>query len=66
MQYKIGYFWDGASLPQEHVVTVSLKTEENGDISCSIQAPFYNDPKPPQTAGSTWELWNYEVVYRWG
>lgn len=62
MQYTIKHFWDGALVPQEQNTTVSLSVESNGDISCSIESPFYNDPPPQKSVGSTWELWNYEVV----
>ncbi|MEC7988037.1 MAG: hypothetical protein VX278_22910 [Myxococcota bacterium] len=60
--YCIAYLWDGSPVPKEDQVTIELVSQDNGDLLCSIHAPFYNDPAPKKPAGSMWELWNHEVV----
>ena len=60
-QYTVNRTWGGQTLDaaSHSVVTVSL---DDVWIEVSIDAPFNGDPRPKAPAGSTWELWEHEVV----
>lgn len=61
MNIVIASTWDGAPLPvtQQAHLTVKLDTHF---LTLTVDAPFYQDPPPPQAAGPCPELWEYEVV----
>lgn len=61
----INRLWDGTKLEFEDQVTVCISFEEATEsVVVSVDAPFYNDPKPvPLNAASNFDgLWNFEVV----
>ncbi len=60
-QYTVNRTWGGQTLDaaSHSVVTVSL---DDVWVEVSIDAPFNGDPRPEAPAGSTWELWEHEVV----
>ena len=53
--------WSGHEIPVSARIHLSVEYDLQ---SCRIHidAPFYNDPKPPGPRGPTPSLWNYEVV----
>ena len=53
--------WSGHQIATSAHIHMSI---EYDDHACRIQidAPFYNDPKPPGPRGPTPNLWDYEVV----
>ena len=61
-QYTIGTTWNGDQVALGEHIYVGLAMTDGGDLNIQIDAPFYGDPAPGQSLGSTWELWNHEVV----
>lgn len=59
---RIESLWNGEPVPEDHWITVHLL--DAGDaIELRIDAPFYGDPGPPDSAiGPTPMLWEHEVV----
>lgn len=61
-QLTIKSKWDGTPIPEQDWVLLTYDERCSQDIVIRIDAPFYNDPAPEARVGSTWALWNYEVV----
>jgi len=61
-QYTIGTTWNGEQVVLHEHIYVELVMMDGGGLNIQIDAPFYGDPAPNQSSGSTWELWNHEVV----
>jgi hypothetical protein len=59
--FQIEHTWDGQLISMDESVTIEMKHSVGG-IDLHIEAPFHNDPPPIAPIGSTWELWNHEVV----
>ena len=57
----IAQTWDGDAVPENERATLSLHLSSTA-LQISVEAPFYGDPAPSPSPGSTWELWNFEVV----
>lgn len=54
--------WDGVkSTSPDYFVTISISSS-TGDVQVNIDAPYFNDPKPPSPPGKIDDLFNYEVV----
>jgi hypothetical protein len=53
--------WDGRPLPAANHVSIKLSWD-SGDLILSVDAPYFDDPVPDHPVGSTWELWEHEVV----
>jgi len=53
--------WDGEPLPADGQARIDV-VRDGALLTASIDAPFAGDPPPPHAAGSTWELWEHEVV----
>lgn len=61
VKIAITELWDRTpAAPGEHI-TLDLQRHDNG-LVVDIDAPFHNDPAPPQHPGPTPRLWDYEVV----
>lgn len=60
-QGRIAKRWNGDALPAAAAVSFELERRPQG-LLIDFCAPFYQDPLPAEAAGSTPELWNYEVV----
>ena len=61
MDLVIERYWDGRPLPAPEHVSVQLSWD-SGDLILSVDAPYFDDPVPEHPVGSTWELWEHEVV----
>lgn len=60
-EWIIAHTWKGEALLPEEQIRIRLLI--HGDsLKLSVEAPFHGDPPPPQQAGSTDRLWEYEVV----
>lgn len=53
--------WCGSALSPDEYIHVSLCLTEL-QLVVEIDAPFYSDPPPNGPAGTTWALWEHEVV----
>ena len=68
MSYTISKFWNDIDVPEKDRIDLHFKYIENqlngkNDLEIRIEAPFYDDPKPPNIPiGSVDQLWNYEVI----
>ena len=58
---RVETLWDGTPLAPEDHVEVNLCLMERG-LEVRIEAPFYGDAPPLAPIGSTWKLWEHEVV----
>lgn len=57
----VAHTWEGApAAPSEHA-SVTLRLDAAG-LHVAVHAPRYGDPPPPGPPGSTWKLWEHEVV----
>lgn len=61
-RWTIKHTWDGCPLETSAHVRLQLEQEQEGGLIVSVDAPFHDDPAPTSSVGSTWELWNHEVV----
>ena len=61
-QLTIKSTWDGTPIPESDWVFLTYESGGGDSIEIRIDAPFYNDPVPHAHSGSTWSLWDYEVV----
>lgn len=61
VEITVGHTWDGQVIPKGHHSRFTLRRMESG-IVLEVDAPYWGDAKPAEPPGSTWELWNYEVV----
>jgi hypothetical protein len=61
-QFTIKAKWDGTPIPQSEWVSLTFDARGDEYAEIRIDAPFYNDPPPQAHPGSTWLLWDYEVV----
>ncbi len=57
----IRHTWDGRLIPAEAAAWLDVSTHQS-DLIIRVDAPFHNDPPPPDAPGSTDGLWTYEVV----
>lgn len=66
MTFSIKHLWNSALITDHRPIEVTLdSTNEKDQLLVKIDAPFFNDPRPPptgSTSGPYPELWNYEVV----
>jgi hypothetical protein len=53
--------WDGTAIEAEEAVRVVLIWQPDC-LAIEVEAPFHDDPRPPEPPGSLDGLWNYEVV----
>lgn len=58
---QVKHLWDGAPVTPDHEIELFI---EPGDQTwlLRVRAPFYDDPPPRGPVGSTWALWEHEVV----
>ena len=61
MLLKIVQNWEGQALSEADEVRVSLVPQDEA-LVIEVDAPFYADPAPKGPPGSTWALWEHEVV----
>jgi hypothetical protein len=61
VRLRIDKQWDGAPLKPHEVVEIEVVWGDDS-LRLTVKAPFYQDPKPPQSIGSTPGLWEHEVV----
>ena len=59
--FNIAQTWCGDAIPKAAHVEVCTEVLA-GDLHITIDAPFYDEPRPSMPAGPTDKLWNYEVV----
>ena len=57
----IEYHWDGQPCLSSERVFLKL-THTNEHLQIDIDAPFHDDPPPPNPPQSYWGLWEFEVV----
>lgn len=57
---SIATTWDGDAVDSSEAASVSLVRTAEG-LQVTVRAPWHGDPSPPGL-GSTWGLWEYEVV----
>ncbi len=60
-QLEIDKTWDGHDVLASEVASLDLRSSREG-LCLRLQAPFHDDPRPPGPMGSTWGLWEYEVI----
>ena len=60
-QLVIERTWDGLAVADDERVSLEL-TLSRTHLNVGIEAPFHNDPAPPEAAGSLHGLWEFEVV----
>ena len=53
--------WSGELIPPKACVRIDLLIDTTG-AHVKIDSPFYDDVPPQEPPGSTWALWEYEVV----
>ena len=53
--------WDGQPVDKADWVELHIERTQT-ELIIDVRAPFYADPAPPSPPGSTWGLWEYEVV----
>lgn len=59
----IHHLWDGSpAAPDEHVALDLVANPPTSAWTLLIDAPFHDDPAPPDPPGHTPGLWNFEVV----
>ena len=61
ISWVIGGTWDGRPLLPGEQVHVALASR-GADLELRVDAPFHDDPAPPQPKGALWRLWEHEVV----
>jgi len=54
--------WDGSPARPDEAVHVTLRDAGPDHLVLLVDAPYHADPAPSEPAGSTWRLWNHEVV----
>jgi len=61
--HTITNLWNGDPDPSGKSVTIKMAEAKN-EMVITIEAPFYNDPKPPngKPGEAYFKLWDYEVV----
>ena len=62
MEIVIGHTWDGQSVSPRHRTTIAFRQSAPRLIEVSVDAPFFDDPKPDQPKGRCPKLWEYEVA----
>ena len=58
---EVASLWDGAPARVEERVVLTLE-ERDDTLVVDVEAPYHGDPAPNARRGSTWELWEHEVV----
>jgi len=63
MEFQINNLWNGDPDPNNQSVKLTLKEEKDGMV-IEVEAPYYDDPKPPngKSGEAYYKLWEYEVV----
>jgi hypothetical protein len=61
VKLEIASTWDGQPVPPSGTADVRCQMDDDALI-VTVDAPFFDDPRPPGSAGSTDRLWEYEVV----
>lgn len=61
MKLEIASTWDGQPVPPSGTAALCCRMDEE-TLIVTVDAPFFADPPPPDSAGSTNRLWEYEVV----
>ncbi len=71
--YSIATTWDGVSISDHDLATVTLDVDADGQLWVEASAPFFNSPVPPQELfvygdqqcpqRPVGNLYNYEVLY---
>ena len=59
--FDIAHTWDAAPAAPNERATVSVSTADDG-LTVTIDAPFHDDPAPPEPPGPRDGLWAFEVV----
>lgn len=54
--------WNGEQLPTAQHVFLTYDESDPKDLLLEIDAPYHGDAPPECPAGSTWALWEHEVV----
>ena len=61
-EFTISSTWDGIDLSGDEWIRLTLEQGPADTLQLTVDAPFHGDPPPTDAPGSTWELWEYEVV----
>jgi hypothetical protein len=59
---KIDQTWHGEVLAESEQIKVVLDFLDEQRLSVHLIAPYFRNEAPPCPSGSTWGLWQYEVV----
>ncbi len=59
---KIDQTWDASLLPENEQIKMMLDFQDHQKLSIQLIAPYFKNEPPPCPSGSTWGLWQYEVV----
>ncbi len=54
--------WNGAPTPKAQHVVLTYDDSDPHELMVEIDAPYHDDTPPDCIAGSTWALWEHEVV----
>ena len=54
--------WNGEPIPTDQYVFLTYNDSDPKDLIIEIDAPYHGDAPPDCPIGSTWALWEYEVV----
>jgi hypothetical protein len=57
----IGQTWDGHALAEDERASVTLRLGD-AELLVEVEAPFHDDPRPPEPAGARDALWDFGVV----
>ena len=55
------FCWDGSAAHPGEVARLAVCRSASG-LLWTVDAPYHHDPPPPGPPGSTWKLWEHEVV----
>jgi hypothetical protein len=59
---KIDQTWHASPLAENEQITMMLDFQDEQQLSIQLIAPYFRNEPPPCPSGSTWGLWQYEVV----
>ena len=67
VDFEVQGTWDGGPLREGEFARLQLNLEAASDhLTISVEAAFFDDPKPDGPPGSQLRLWEFEVVELFG
>lgn len=58
----VAHTWDGQPLAPEESAQLRLTLGDAGELRIEVEAPFWNDPRPPAAPGPCDRLWEFEAI----